>query len=342
MTQKIKGKDMRLKINGNYLQGGTDCEMTVKAVTADVATKNDPGGGLWDHPAFSHCEFSFSKQSFMCNWTQVQYLLNDAINQESSLRCLLGFKTATGNYSAQFDGHAYITQLKIDAANGEKVKVSISLEGTGALKLNYDTPNFDTAELSAFEGRTLMLFEDSGNEYHSFAFATSHSLTVNVQLSDSSDKDYPNEKEITGKNVVITSDNICSISDQEQIVNAANDWDRMVYSARNGGILSLVFAYVAAAENLETKKSEWEPSADILEGKFLCTNVSTKAGVKGFATYSAEFTSVGQVALKMSATPPSRVSKVASGAKLATIQDESGEKESSTQGEGQEQNSEQP
>lgn len=311
---------MRLKIAGNYLQGATDCEFTLRAVTADVSTKNDPGGGMWDHPEFSHYEFSMSKQAFFCNWTQLQYLLNDTIQKDTSRNVYFDYKTEEDvqlGYGS-FLGAAFVTQLKIEAANGEKAKISISMEGSGTLSYLHTKPSFDTAELSAYEGRTLMLFakKNASSAYYPFAFATSHSLTVNVQLSDSSNKDFPNEKEVTGKSIVLTTDNVVSLRRPPALTTEKTlDWEDLTTMIMEGQKIEMAFGYVASAEDLGTKQTNWEISAGIIEGKFLATNLSTKASVKGYATYSAEFTSVSQVTFTMSVNPPDRTSTAAANAR---------------------------
>ena len=298
----IKGRNVALWIDGEVIVGSTDCEFSVKANTADTTSKTDPGNGMWDNPEFVNYDFSCSNQSFLCDTSaQLQTLLRAVIEGEKPI--LVEFAPVgtggEGDYVwSTIQGEAYITQLTIDATNGEKAKLSLSMEGNGSLTTNTKQKKIvPVPGKTAINGKALMVAVQRDGEWHTYMAATSHSLTINVQTSDASHKDVGIHKEITGKNVTLSTENLFAMDDGGDPNDMSQDVCLAVNSILAGQKVRLKFGYYANATP-DAESSNWgEPTVTIIEGDFLTTQVQMTAPTQGHATYKAEFTSSGEITL---------------------------------------------
>lgn len=145
------------------------------------------------------------------------------------------------------------------------------------------------------KGNDLMLFDASG---HSFAFATSHSLSVNAETSDISTKDHGfyGATDVTNLTWEITSDCLYTEEDFDKI------FDMMI--ARNA--VDLYFGVKAADEldkdglttaggNYAGKDSivAWNKGETVYKGKGIITSLQANANTGENATYSVTISGQG-------------------------------------------------
>lgn len=293
----VKGRNVHLWIDNQVIQGSTDCEFTIKANTADITSKTDAGDGMWNKPEFVNYDFSCSNQSFLCNQTQLRSLLTRVINGKASVRVSMcpsgGY--VIGSWNA-ISGQAIITQLQIDAPHRDKVKVSISMDGNGKLTKDSSGEQFvpEEAPLPAVNGKALMVAVQRGDKWFTFACATSHSLTINVQTSDASHKDVGIHKEVTGKSITLNTQNLFGM---ESSTDKETGMTFLLDSSMAGETVKLKFGYYADALP-DAENSNWEePSSTYIQGDFLISQLQMQAPHKDNATYNAEFVNIGQITL---------------------------------------------
>lgn len=292
----IKGRNVLLWIDDQVISGSTDCEFTIKANTADVASKTDAGDGMWDKPELVNYDFTCSNQSFLCDQTSLKALLNKVVNGNATVNVMMcpsgGY--IIGNWNA-IKGSAIISQVQIDAPNGDKAKVSLSFEGNGALYKDSSGKTYTPeTSLPAINGKALMVAIQRGDKWFTFMCATSHTLTINVQTSDASHKDVGVHKEVTGKSVSLSTQNLFAM---ETSPDTENGITFMLDSVMAGDLVKLKFGYYAEALP-DAENTNWgDPSTTYIQGDFLISQIQIQAPTKEKATYSAEFSNVGQVML---------------------------------------------
>lgn len=142
--------------------------------------------------------------------------------------------------------------------------------------------------MSKIQGGDIMLFLNG----HSIAFATNHVLEINTDLSDFDCKDEGNSKwsnqEVALLNWSVTSENIYSNDGQGE--NYVDLFDLMV----DGTPIDAVFTKKFENQD-DVPTGGWTPSDKPYKGKVIITNLTVNAPHGDYATYSAEFTGVGEL-----------------------------------------------
>lgn len=142
--------------------------------------------------------------------------------------------------------------------------------------------------MSKILGGDLMLFLNG----HSIAFATNHVLEINTDLSDFDCKDEGNSKwsnqEVALLNWSVTSENIYSNDGEGE--NYVDLFDLMV----EGTPIDAVFTKKFENQD-DVPTGGWTPSDKPYTGKVIITNLTVNAPHGDYATFSAEFTGVGEL-----------------------------------------------
>ena len=294
MNKIIKGKDVNLFIDGAVVASSTSCQFTLTGNTADASAKDDPGNGEFDNPEFVNSSWTASNESFLVDVNHLLQLLNKTIAGDATVD--VSFQI-DGGLSAH--GPAIISQLQLSAPNGDFAKLSLSLEGCGALSFTSASGYVPSVANSArIKGKALMIaLGDSSGEYHTLAASTSHTLSVSVQSSEvatKDDNDHYSKKEVTGKSISLSTENLVSVDMGGSDVTGIF-LERMMSACSNGETLKMSFGYYAHAIGAPAG-----PDVDhgtgtplLVYGDFLCTSININGANKENATYSAEFSGKG-------------------------------------------------
>lgn len=136
------------------------------------------------------------------------------------------------------------------------------------------------------KGKDLMLFKKAGETLVAWGAATNHTLSVNTEMQDSSNKD-------TGKwNTAQPGRYNWSMGSENMMVQT--DYDDLLASMIDGAILHVVFEIAANANSDTGKPAEgWVPGAGGWEGDVYITSIETNAPHNDNATYTVAFTGSG-------------------------------------------------
>lgn len=156
------------------------------------------------------------------------------------------------------------------------------------------------------KGGDLMLFVDVDGTKKSIGFATSHTLSISAETTETSTKDSGGvwaRPEVSTLSWTASTENLCGVSG-----SSATYGDLIALMTAREPI-SAVFALEGDSENYTSKKEFdlpetgfWKPIADdgqnYFEGKVIITSVEVNAPNGDNATFSVEFTGVGALTNK--------------------------------------------
>jgi predicted secreted protein len=191
-------------------------------------------------------------------------------------------------------GKAIVTQLQVSAPNGDKAQLSLSLEGCTPLSRNDAFMDVEKMKTIPIKGKALMLAMQTDTKFSTLAASTSHTLTVSVQTTETTtkdDNDRATYKEVTGKSVSLSTENLLLLKEQESGVCFADLYSRMTV----GDTLKLTFGYYPESVGAEAgADADWGASLQVmLTCDFFCSNLTANGPNKENATYTAEFQSKG-------------------------------------------------
>ena len=127
MLKKLEGCDVTVVVGDDVISYSTNCTLNITLSTADVTTKDSPGGGRFDDPEGTTISWDVSNESFVSDVNDMKSLIRIWLNAEKvSVKVNAGVET--------YIGGALITSLDVNAAVGDKVTMRISLKGVGPLK----------------------------------------------------------------------------------------------------------------------------------------------------------------------------------------------------------------
>ena len=148
------------------------------------------------------------------------------------------------------------------------------------------------------KGKALMLSMKLEDTWHTFAWATAHSIDMNAQTADLATKDnYGGVQlpEVTGISWTLKTDNLV----ESRASGVKLGFSILKQVAQNRDEIDIRVSYFEAAERGESYQSgdnDWE-SVDVghlvLSGKVIITNLTMNAPNKERATWSATFTGKG-------------------------------------------------
>lgn len=297
MSYNLKGRNVNVFWEAETLAASTSCTFELTANTADATSKSDPGDGEWDNSEFLNYNWKVSNESFMVGAEQLGYLISRIVDEDATFG--ITFECGKKGESKQFrlSGMAIITQMQIQANLGDFVKISLSFEGCSALVYENVATIMDIEKLPRIKGKALMVaIKGSNDMYHTIAAATSHTLTLNVQTSDSLTKDDLDGgimKVVTGKSVSLSSENMLRLRQGSSVTGLfAEDLLKM---AMEGKTSHLAFGYypMSIGTHVDNREDWNSPSSLLLEGDFICSSIKMTGNSKEDATYSAEFTGKG-------------------------------------------------
>lgn len=147
--------------------------------------------------------------------------------------------------------------------------------------------------MSKIQGGDLMLFLDN----ESIAYATNHTLTIDGETQDTSNKDEGGggwaSNEVSILSWSATSDNLYSLDGEGD--NFEDLFDLMVAKTP----IDAVFA--KKSQNVvDVPTGGWTPATTGYKGKVVITNLTLNAPNGEYATYSATFQGVGALQKKSS------------------------------------------
>ena len=308
----LKGQhvNLLLKRGSSYgvIASSTNCSLDINANTADAAAKDDPGNGIFDNPEFTNYLWSASNESFIVDINYLAYLLDLVINGNGEVDVQFGNDLIYSNKFAK-QGRAIISSLTVDAANGDFVKLSLSLDGNGELTSleSAITVTPVSSILPKINGKALMIAMRTGTgitpAWQTIACASSHKLTVSLNLNDITDKDYNEKtvlKEVTGKSVSLSTENL--IDNVGPAPTTGTGIQKLYDLITNGTPVKVAFGYYPNSigqsihNGTGTHDNGWgDPETTLLEGDFIVTSLSTSGANKKDATFSAEFKNKGAV-----------------------------------------------
>ena len=308
----LKGQhvNLLLKRGSSYgvIASSTNCSLDITANTADAAAKDDPGNGIFDNPEFTNYLWSASNESFIVDINYLAYLLDLVINGNGEVDVQFGNDLIYSNKFAK-QGRAIISSLTVDAANGDFVKLSLSLDGNGELTSleSAITVTHVSSILPKIKGKALMIAMRTGTgitpDWQTIACASSHKLTVSLNLNDITDKDYNDKtvlKEVTGKSVSLSTENL--IDNVGPAPTTGTGIQKLYDLITNGTPVKVAFGYYPNSigqsihNGTGTHDNGWgDPETTLLEGDFIVTSLSTSGANKEDATFSAEFQNKGAV-----------------------------------------------
>lgn len=140
--------------------------------------------------------------------------------------------------------------------------------------------------MSKIKGGDLMLFLNDT----SIAYATNHTLEINAETADTSNKDEGGgdwaSNEVRLLNWSATSENLYSLDGQGD--NFADLFDIMVAKTPVDAI------FAKKSQNVvDVPSGGWTPSLPKYKGKVIISNLSLNAPNGEYATYTVQFTGVG-------------------------------------------------
>ena len=308
----LKGQhvNLLLKRGSSYgvIASSTNCSLDITANTADAAAKDDPGNGIFDNPEFTNYLWSASNESFIVDINYLAYLLDLVINGNGEVDVQFGNDLIYSNKFAK-QGRAIISSLTVDAANGDFAKLSLSLDGNGELTSleSAITVTPVSSILPKINGKALMIAMRTGTgitpDWQTIACASSHKLTVSLNLNDITDKDYNDKtvlKEVTGKSVSLSTENLIGLVGTAPTTGTGIQ--KLYDLITNGTPVKVAFGYYpnSIGQSIHygtgTHDDGWgDPETTLLEGDFIVTSLSTSGANKEDATFSAEFKNKGAV-----------------------------------------------
>lgn len=289
MIKYVKAKKVNLLVDGAAIQSSTSCTLALTANTADAASKTDPGDGMWDNPAFVSYSWTMGNESFVADIEALSSLLLKVINGDATLDVAIQDEN-----NFYLEGSAIVTQLQLNAPNGDNATMSLSLEGLGPLNLlGSNVHDVVLQKTTPIKGRALMLaLKLEGTSYRTIAGSTGHSLTVSLQTADVNTKDTYDMsvyKEVTGKSISLSTENLIAMSPGDG-VGVYGLMDVLM----QGMPVEMSFGYYQDTSGAEAPEQNWgEPSRLLVNGTFLVSSLSVNASNKDNATYSAEFSGQG-------------------------------------------------
>ena len=308
----LKGQhvNLLLKRGSSYgvIASSTNCSLDITANTADAAAKDDPGNGIFDNPDFVNCSWRASNESFVVDVNYLAYLLDIVINGNGEVDMQFGNDLSYGNKFAK-QGCAIISSLTVDAANGDFAKLSLSLDGNGELTSLESAITVTPVRsiLPKIKGKALMIAMRTGTgitpDWQTIACASSHKLTVSLNLNDITDKDHNDKtvlKEVTGKSVSLSTENL--IDNVGPAPTNGTGIQKLYDLITNGTPVKVAFGYYPSSigqsihNGTDTHDNGWgDPGTTLLEGDFIVTSLSTSGANNEDATFSAEFKNKGAV-----------------------------------------------
>lgn len=308
----LKGQHVNLLLKRGISYGviasSTNCSLDITANTADAAAKDDPGNGIFDNPEFTNYSWSASNESFIVDINYLAYLLDLVINGNGEVDMQFGNDLIYSNKFAK-QGRAIISSLTVDAANGDFAKLSLSLDGNGELTSleSAITVTPVSSILPKIKGKALMIAMRTGTgvtpAWQTIACASSHKLTVSLNLNEITDKDYNDKtvlKEVTGKSVSLSTENLIGLVGTAQTTGTGIQ--KLYDLITNGTPVKVAFGYYpnSIGQSIHygtgTHDDGWgDPETTLLEGDFIVTSLSTSGANKEDATFSAEFQNKGAV-----------------------------------------------
>ena len=309
----LKGQhvNLLLKRGSSYgvIASSTNCSLDITANTADAAAKDDPGNGIFDNPEFTNYSWSASNESFIVDINYLAYLLDLVINGNGEVDMQFGNDANYYGNKVAKQGRAIISSLTVDADNGDFAKLSLSLDGNGELT-SLESPITVTpvsSILPKIKGKALMIAMRTGTgstpAWQTIACASSHKLTVSLNLNDITDKDYNDKtvlKEVTGKSVSLSTENL--IDNVGTAPTTGTGFQKLYDLITNGTPVKVAFGYYPSSigqsihNGTGTHANGWgDPETTLLEGDFIVTSLSTSGANKEDATFSAEFKNKGAV-----------------------------------------------
>lgn len=144
------------------------------------------------------------------------------------------------------------------------------------------------------KGRDLMLFDKDG---HSYAFATSHTFTMNAETADVSSKDHGiwGASEVSRYTWSISSENLYTTEGYNEM------FDSLIAGEPITVRFGLKTPQTDNTKNVadgETALPYWTSDNVYLEGKAIITSLVANANNGENATYSIELTGTGAIAKK--------------------------------------------
>lgn len=144
------------------------------------------------------------------------------------------------------------------------------------------------------KGRDLMLFDKDG---HSYAFATSHTFTMNAETADVSSKDHGiwGASEVSRYTWSISSENLYTTEGYNEM------FDSLIAGEPITVRFGLKTPQTDNTKNVadgETALPYWTADNVYLEGKAIITSLVANANNGENATYSIELTGTGAIAKK--------------------------------------------
>lgn len=302
----LRGQYVNLKINpagGStaVVAASTNCSIDIKANTADGSAKDDPGEGLFDNPEFINYSYSISNESFLVDISYLGILLDKVINGDATVQFSFGNNRSYGDRFGK-EGVAIISNLSVESQCDSFVKVNLSLEGTGRLTDANVTVLSDLLK-PRIKGKSLMVAIYDNSKWRTIACSKNHKLNVNCNISDVSDKDSDDcfvTKEVTGKSVSLTTENMVATTETANDATGMSS-EQLSRLLQNGTTVNILFGYYAKSigqsiHGIREKTEGWgEPDSLLLRGDFMVTSLSYSGAVKDYVSYSAEFQNKGIV-----------------------------------------------
>lgn len=144
--------------------------------------------------------------------------------------------------------------------------------------------------MSKIKGGDLMLFVGTGNTSKSIAYATNHTLEINAETQDVSNKDEGGgdwaSTEVNLLSWNATTDNLYSVDGKGQ--NYSDLFDLMIAKTP----ITAVFAKKSGTAT-EVPSAGWTASVPKYQGTCVITSLTLNAPNGEYATFSATFTGVG-------------------------------------------------
>lgn len=147
------------------------------------------------------------------------------------------------------------------------------------------------------KGKSLMLSMKTDGEWHTFAWATSHSIDMSAQTSELATKDNYGGvacPEVTGLSWTLKTDNLM----EDEAANVALGYNALKQLAQNRDALDIQVTYFEEAVNGESYNAgnDWHKvgvGRAVLSGKAIITNLTMNAPNKEKSTWSATLTGKG-------------------------------------------------
>ncbi|MCM1372943.1 MAG: phage tail protein [Bacteroides sp.] len=304
MSKSLKGQDVNLFVDGKLIAASTSCSFDLTANTTDAASKTDPGNGMWDNSEFTYYDWTVSNESFVVDPASLTTLLTKVVSGDATVHVTFQMGEYQGGGTIVLGGDAIITQLQLQAANGDYAKLSLSMDGCTALTKAGAGAGM-IPELKTYpkiKGKALMIaMQDDEKTFHTLAAATSHTLTLSVQASDDGtkdDNDNGNHKEVTGKSISMSSENVLRLKMGTDSVSGIFA-SEMLDVAMTGRTVRLAFGYYPDSVGKDAGATEdWgQAPTTLIQGDFICSSINLSGNNKENATYTAEFTGKGEPSL---------------------------------------------